>query len=64
MFHGIIVNGKKEPATFWEKEWGTMNSAKYDAVIFNIIQAFLQAHKGEGFIWIQNNASCYKSYEI
>ena len=30
MFHGTIVGGRKGPAQFWEKEWGTMNSAKYD----------------------------------
>jgi hypothetical protein len=30
MFHGCIVDGKKGPACFWEKEHGTMNSRKYD----------------------------------
>jgi len=30
MFHGIIINGKKGPAHFWDKEVGTMNSRKYD----------------------------------
>ena len=30
MFHGSIVRGRKGPAVFWEKEWGTMNSSKYN----------------------------------
>jgi hypothetical protein len=61
MFHGTIVAGKKGPATFWEKEWGTMNSEKYDAVILNNIQAFLQQNEGRGYIWMQDGASSYRS---
>ena len=30
MFHGTIIKGEKGPACFWEKEFGTMNSTKYD----------------------------------
>jgi hypothetical protein len=30
MFHGVIVDGRKEPSCFWEKWWGTINSARYD----------------------------------
>ena len=33
MFHGVIYNGRKALGTFWEKDYGTMNSAKYDAYI-------------------------------
>jgi hypothetical protein len=40
MFHGTIIMGGKGPATFWEKDWGTMDSYKYDAVILNNIEAF------------------------
>jgi DDE superfamily endonuclease len=61
MFHGVIVGGKKGPAVFWEKDWGSMNSEKYDAVILNNIQAFIQAHEGEHYIWMQDNASCHRS---
>jgi hypothetical protein len=30
MFHGTIMNRRKGPALFWEKEWGNINSANYD----------------------------------
>lgn len=63
MFHGTIVMGGKGPATFWEKEWGSMDSYKYGAVILNNIQAFLVVNKGHGFIWMQDNASCHRSKE-
>jgi len=36
MFHGTIVYGGKGPAVFWEKEWGSMDSYKYDIVILNV----------------------------
>ena len=52
MFHGIIVRGSKGPAIFWEKEQGSINSEKYNAVILNNIQAFLQAHERENYIWM------------
>jgi hypothetical protein len=44
MFHGTIVMGGKGLATFWEKEWGSMDSYKYDAVILNNVEAFLHAN--------------------
>ena len=40
-----------------------MNSEKYDSVILNNIQSFLQANKGRGYIWMQDNASCHRSRE-
>jgi len=52
MFHATIVNGQKGPATFWEKAWGSIDSAKYDIIILNNIDAFLTANPGRGFIWI------------
>ena len=63
MFHGTIVNGVKGPAVFWEKDWGTMDSRKYDAVILNNIKAFLAANRDQNFIWMQDNASCHRSKE-
>jgi hypothetical protein len=37
MFHKVICGGKKGPATFWEKEWGSMDSKKYNEVILSQI---------------------------
>jgi DDE superfamily endonuclease len=61
MFHGTIIMGGKGPATFWEKDWGSMNSEKYDAIILNNIEIFLQVNLNQGFIWMQDNASCHRS---
>tara|TARA_R110002033_G_scaffold158662_1_gene194778 strand:- start:118 stop:600 length:483 start_codon:yes stop_codon:yes gene_type:complete len=63
MFHGTIAQGKKGPAVFWEKEWGSMNSAKYDAIILNNVQMFVQMEEIQGnyLIWMQDNASCHRS---
>jgi hypothetical protein len=63
MFHGTIVMGGKGPATFWEKEWGSMDSYKYDAIILNNVESFLDANPDQGFIWMQDNASCHRSKE-
>lgn len=30
MFHGTIYQGRKGPAVFWEKAWGSIDSAKYN----------------------------------
>ena len=49
MFHGIIVNRRKGPAVFWEKEYGSVNSTKYDAIILANIQAFLKEHQKDIF---------------
>ena|SRR5215469_18919240 len=42
-----------------------MNSTKYDAVILNNIQAFLQSPEGRdrGYIWMQDGASSHRSKE-
>jgi len=63
MFHGTIVMGGKGLATFWEKDWGSMDSFKYNAVILNNVESFLDANLDYGFIWMQDNASCYRSKE-
>lgn len=63
MFHGTIAMGKKGPAVFWEKEWGSMNSEKYDAIILNNIETFmaLERQRYHDLIWMQDNASCHRS---
>jgi hypothetical protein len=35
MFHGTICISGKGPGTFWEKEWGSMDSTKYNEVILS-----------------------------
>jgi len=42
--------GGKGPTTFWEKDFGTMDSYKYDAVILNNIEAFLHANPDKDFV--------------
>jgi hypothetical protein len=67
MFYRTIVAGVKGLACFWEKEWGSMNSEKYDAVILNNIQAFIQGHQtplGGEYIWMQDGASSHRSMLI
>jgi hypothetical protein len=44
MFHGTIYQGKKGPAVFWEKEWKTVNSERYDQYILPGIQTLLHDH--------------------
>ena len=63
MFHGMIVNGRKGPALFWEKGWGNMNSTNYDEKVLSYIQRFLQEHAEEGYIFMQDNAPSHRSYE-
>jgi hypothetical protein len=38
MFWGSIVDGKKGPSLFWEKEWGSINSTRYDLKVLSIIE--------------------------
>jgi hypothetical protein len=63
MFYGTIVMGGKGPATFWEKDWGSMDSYKYDAIILNNVEAFLHANPDQELVWMQDNASCHCSKE-
>ena len=46
MFFGSIVGGKKGPAIFWKKEWGKINSEKYDRYILSKIQEFMDKNPG------------------
>jgi hypothetical protein len=48
MFHGVICGGKKGPATFWEKEWGSMDSKKYNEIILSQVQAWFEAERARG----------------
>ena len=61
MFHGIIYNGKKAFGTFWEKEYGTMNSAKYDSHILSKAQNFIEFEQSQGRTpWLQHDgAPCH-----
>ena len=61
MFCSTIVNSKKGPVVFQEKSQGNIDSIKYNNIILNSIQAFLQQNLGQGYIWIQDNAPSYKS---
>jgi hypothetical protein len=63
MFHGTIINGKKGPAVFWEKEWGSVNSERYDEYILSNIQAFLADHPLEGYLWMHDGAGPHRSLE-
>ena len=63
MFHSTIINGKKGPAVFWEKEQGLVNSEQYDEYILLNIQTFLQEHPLEGYLWMHNGAGPYQSLE-
>jgi hypothetical protein len=63
MFHGTIVDGKKGPAVFWEKEWGSVNSERYDEYILSNIQAFLADHPLEGYLWMHDGAGPHRSLE-
>ena len=63
MFHGTIVNGKKGPGIFWEKELGNINSTTYDEYILSRIEQFFREHAEEGYIFMQDNAPSHRSYE-
>ena len=61
MFRSIIAAGKKGSAVFWEKDWGKMKSSTYDIYILAGIEAFLNNYPD--YIFIHDNASCYRSRE-
>ena len=52
MFHAGIVDGKKGPAVFWDAEWGTINSERYDEHVLEGIQRFFQEHVFDGYIFM------------
>jgi len=64
MFHGTIVDSKKEPGIFWEKELGNINSTKYNEYILLKVEQFFREHAEEGYIFMQDNAPSYCSYKI
>jgi uncharacterized membrane protein len=55
---GIIFRGKKGPAVFWNKDWGKINSAKYDLYILPQIQALCEAYLE--VIYMQDNVSAHR----
>lgn len=67
MFHGVIYGpGRKGPGTFWEKEWGSMDSRKYNEVILSQIQPWFERWRDEWglrMVWQQDGASCHRSWE-
>ena len=63
MFWGSIVDGKKGPALFWEKEWGSINSTRYDRKILSMIERFFRNHPLSRYRFWQDNASSHRSYE-
>jgi len=50
MFYSTIVMGGKGLATFWEKEWGSIDSYKYNTVILNNIESFLDTNRDKPFV--------------
>ena len=40
-----------------------MDSYKYNAMILNNVEAFLDANRDQEFIWMQDNASCHRLKE-
>ena len=48
MFHRVIYIGKKGPATFLEKEWGSIDSRKYNEVILSQVQAWFEIERVQG----------------
>jgi len=60
-FHGIIINGRKDPARFWKKDWGNNNSATYNEYILSYIDQFFQEYTGAGYIFMQDNAPAHRS---
>ena len=65
MFHGTIYRGKKGPATFWEKDWGSIDSRKYNLVILDKKQTWFEREREEGRqpVWQHDNAPCHRSFE-
>jgi hypothetical protein len=63
MFWGCIVDGKKGPSLFWEKEWGLINSIRYDERILSLMEQFFRDYPLSRYRFWQDNASSYRSYE-
>jgi len=65
MFHGTIIDGKKGPAVFWEKDWGGITAEAYDEHILSQIQEFFNdpVNVLEGYIFMQDNAPAHRALE-
>lgn len=59
MSHGTIYQGRKGPAVFWGKSWGSIDSAKYNQDILPGIQPLVEAHPELTFM--QDNAPSHRS---
>jgi hypothetical protein len=46
MFWGSIIGSQKGPFCFWEKDWGSINAASYQAHIIPRISPFILDHPG------------------
>ncbi|KAH6667374.1 hypothetical protein B0J14DRAFT_658827 [Halenospora varia] len=57
MFHSTIIDGRKGPARFWEKEEGNITCYKYDLFILLRIQEYVHEHEDEQYIFMHDNAS-------
>ena len=54
-----FIKDKKGPAVFWEKAWGSIDSAKYDQYILPGIQALVETHPE--LTYMQDNAPSHRS---
>lgn len=63
MFHGMILDGRKSLGTFWEREYGNMDSAKYDAYVLSRVEGLFREEETQGrYPWFQHdNAPCHRS---
>lgn len=59
----VSHNGRKVLGTFWEKEYGTINSVKYDTYILSQVQRLVQCERSQARdTWFQHDsASCHRS---
>lgn len=60
MFFGTIYKGRKGPAIFWEKEWGSINSERYDEHILPLIEGLMLEYPD--LIFMQDNAPSHRSH--
>ncbi|KAJ5240212.1 transposable element Tc1 transposase [Penicillium chermesinum] len=59
MFWGSIFGNEKGPCLFWEKEWGTITSARYIERIVPLIDGMVKMareHLGDHLILMQDAA--------
>lgn len=63
MFHGVLYDGKKALGTFWEKEYGTMNSEQYDKYILSKVEHLFNTERANGRcpVFQHDNAPCHRS---